>query len=126
MWQSMERELIPHSYALDIGANTICVYAHNQIDDQDTNDTLGADVPEGQVSDDSYVTGTKNEAVPVQSDDAPVEDPINASSADSDQQLARDDNEAIDKSNIIDDRTRGSKPRRSYREPGDDEMGLTE
>lgn len=62
-------------------------YAHNQIDDQDTNDTLGADVPEGQVSDDSYVTGTKNEAVPVQSDDAPVEDPINASSADSDQQL---------------------------------------
>lgn len=34
----------------------------------------------------------------------------------------RDDNEAIDKSNIIDGRTRGAKPDGgSYREPGDDE-----
>lgn len=34
----------------------------------------------------------------------------------------RDDNEAIDKSNIVDGRTRGAKPDGgSYREPGDDE-----
>lgn len=34
----------------------------------------------------------------------------------------RDDNEAIDKSNIVEDRTRGAKPEGgSYREPGDGE-----
>jgi hypothetical protein len=64
-------------------------FAANQIDDQDTNDTLGADVPEGQVQDDSYTTGTQNEAIPVQGDDAPVEDPIQASAADSDEQLGK-------------------------------------
>ncbi|EGR48260.1 uncharacterized protein TRIREDRAFT_107855 [Trichoderma reesei QM6a] len=101
-------------------------FAANQIDDQDTNDTLGADVPEGQVQDDSYTTGTQNEAIPVQGDDAPVEDPIQASAADSDEQLAQDDREAIDKSNIIGERTRGSKPMGSYQEPSDEQMGLTE
>lgn len=36
--------------------------------------------------------------------------------------LARDDNEAIDKGNILDERTRGAgKPSGTYREPGDDE-----
>ena len=34
---------------------------------------------------------------------------------------ARDDNEAIDQSNIIDERTRGAKPSGGYREPGDEE-----
>ncbi|KAH0489347.1 hypothetical protein TgHK011_009780 [Trichoderma gracile] len=101
-------------------------FAANQIDDQDINDTLGADVPEGQVQDDSYTTGTQNESVPVQGDNAPVEDPIQASSADSDEQLAQDDAEAIDKSNIIGERTRGSKPRGSYQEPSDEQIGLTE
>ncbi|KAK4064433.1 hypothetical protein Trihar35433_7950 [Trichoderma harzianum] len=90
-------------------------YASEQIDS----------VPEGQVQDDSYVTGGK-ESIPVQSDNAPLEDPIQASSADTDQQLEQDDKEAIDKSNIIDERTRGSKPRRSYEEPGDDPIGMTE
>lgn len=34
----------------------------------------------------------------------------------------RDDNEAIDKSNIVEGRTRGAKPEGgSYREPGDSE-----
>ncbi|KAL6876956.1 hypothetical protein J3F83DRAFT_727640 [Trichoderma novae-zelandiae] len=101
-------------------------YASQQIDDKDTNDTLGADVPEGQVQDDSYVTGSQNESVPVQRDNAPVEDPIQASSADSDRQLDQDENEAIDKSNIIGERTRGSRPVGSYQEPSDAQMGLTE
>lgn len=36
--------------------------------------------------------------------------------------LERDDNEAIDKSNIVEGRTRGAKPDGgSYREPGDEE-----
>ena len=34
---------------------------------------------------------------------------------------ARDDNEAIDQSNIIGERTRGAKPSGGYREPGDEE-----
>lgn len=60
--------------------------------------------------------------VPVQDDNAPIEEGVDAATADSDAQLERDDNEAIDKSNIIDGRTRGAKPDGgSYREPGDDE-----
>lgn len=43
-------------------------------------------VPEGRVQDDSYITGGK-ESIPVQSDGAPIEDPIQASSADTDEQL---------------------------------------
>lgn len=34
---------------------------------------------------------------------------------------AKDEDEAIDKSNIIGDRTRGAKPAGSYSEPGDEE-----
>merc|ERR1712093_739452 len=34
---------------------------------------------------------------------------------------SRDDNEAIDESNIIDEKTRHAKPTGSYREPGDEE-----
>jgi len=39
-----------------------------------------------------------------------------------DMRIARDDNEAIDESNIIDDKTRGAQPARgTYTEPGDEE-----
>jgi hypothetical protein len=34
---------------------------------------------------------------------------------------ARDDKDAIDEDNVIDERTRGAKPAGSYREPGDEE-----
>ncbi|PTB40439.1 hypothetical protein M441DRAFT_170637 [Trichoderma asperellum CBS 433.97] len=77
---------------------------------------------EGKLQDDSYVTSQKNESVPVQGDNERVEDPVKTSSADSDEQLEQDDREAIEKANIIDERTRGSKPRGSYQEPGDEEM----
>lgn len=40
-------------------------------------------------------------------------------------QSERDDKEAIDESNIIDERTRGAKPISTYKEPGDTE-GLPE
>lgn len=80
-------------------------------------------------------TGQKDH-IPVQSDEANVEDPIDAETADSDAQLGqlstcsfhddpvlivteRDDADAIDTSNIVDERTRGAT--KSYREPGDDE-----
>lgn len=44
---------------------------------------------EGKLQDDSYVTSQKNESVPVQGDNERVEDPVKASSADSDQQLGK-------------------------------------
>ncbi|KAM4057242.1 hypothetical protein HRG_004073 [Hirsutella rhossiliensis] len=59
---------------------------------------------EFKTTDDSYVSrqGQKSE-IPVQADDAKVEDPIDGNTADSDAQLARDDADAIDKSNIMKD-----------------------
>ncbi|KAL2150562.1 hypothetical protein VTH82DRAFT_7125 [Thermothelomyces myriococcoides] len=92
-------------------------------------DKLGAslerDAPPGQVNDPSYKT-RGNEAVPVVDDDAPVDDPMKPGSADSDRQLERDERDAIDKSNILKDRTRHAKPAGTYTEPSDAQMGLTE
>ncbi|CAN8101994.1 unnamed protein product [Discula destructiva] len=69
----------------------------------------------------SYETKAQ-EQIPVQDDNAAVEDGIDEATADSDAQLERDDNEAIDKSNIVEGRTRHAKPEGgSYREPGDNE-----
>ncbi|KIW97525.1 uncharacterized protein Z519_01109 [Cladophialophora bantiana CBS 173.52] len=68
-----------------------------------------------------YKSRTGQSHIPVQSDDAPVEDPIDATKADSDEQLARDDAEVIDESNIINERTRGATKEGGYREPGDEE-----
>ncbi|KAI5927323.1 hypothetical protein F4810DRAFT_360710 [Camillea tinctor] len=80
--------------------------------------------PSGEVADDSYVSrpGHKDEDVPVVSDQDRVEDPIDGAQADSDEQLDRDDRDAIDSSNIIGSRTRGAGPGDGgYREPGDEE-----
>jgi hypothetical protein len=38
--------------------------------------------------------------------------------------VEKDDAEAIDESNIMDERTRGAKPRGTYQEPGDNVAGL--
>ncbi|CZR67609.1 uncharacterized protein PAC_17508 [Phialocephala subalpina] len=87
------------------------------------NDQVSGDAPAGDSQDNNYVsrTGQKQGPIPVQSDNDIVEDPIDSNVADSDEQLARDDNEAIDQSNIVDGRTRGAKPSGGYREPGDEE-----
>ncbi|KAI1267706.1 hypothetical protein F5Y18DRAFT_424841 [Xylariaceae sp. FL1019] len=82
------------------------------------------EAPTGQVKDESYVSrsGHKSEEIPVVSDTERIADPIDADTADSDAQLERDDNEAIDTSNILDERTRGAaQPRGTYTEPGDEE-----
>lgn len=90
-------------------------------------------------SNDDY--STQGGEIPVQDDNAPIEEGVDAATADSDAQLGayprrerslisvansgeseRDDNEAIDKSNIVEGRTRGAKPDTgTYREPGDGE-----
>lgn len=84
---------------------------------------------------------TQGGEIPVQDDNAAIEEGVDAATADSDAQLGtypttgqpliniansgepeRDDNEAIDKSNIVEGRTRGAQPEAgSYREPGDSE-----
>lgn len=60
-------------------------------DDQyeQTNDQLTGDVPSGDVADSGYTSrvGQKTGPVPVQNDDAPVEDPIDPERADSDEAL---------------------------------------
>ncbi|KAL8694686.1 MAG: hypothetical protein Q9218_000697 [Villophora microphyllina] len=85
------------------------------------NDVTGGDVPSGNKIDNDYTSRTGQSQIPVQKDEAPVEDPINADTADSDQTLAQDDKDAIDQSNIIGGRTRGAKPSGGYKEPGDEE-----
>ncbi|KAI1114748.1 hypothetical protein F5Y14DRAFT_450828 [Nemania sp. NC0429] len=86
------------------------------------------EAPTGQFDDDSYVSAKSDTAsVPVVSDKAEVEDPVQPGQADSDQQLQRDEQEAIDKNNILDSRLRGNKPKKgAMREPDDRELGLVE
>ncbi|KAF7563989.1 hypothetical protein G7046_g129 [Stylonectria norvegica] len=81
------------------------------------------DAPNDEFKDDSYVSrqGSKNETIPVQSDTAKIDDPVNAATADTDEQLERDDADAIDQDNIVEGRTRNAKPSQGYREPGDTE-----
>lgn len=100
---------------------------------------------ESATTQDDYVSRTgQKDVVPVQSDNDNVEDPIDAETADSDAQLGqfflhkslrhcrctdiasaeseKDDVNAIDSGNIIEDRTRGAaKGQGTYTEPGDEE-----
>ncbi|PHH71352.1 hypothetical protein CDD82_6558 [Ophiocordyceps australis] len=77
---------------------------------------------EDRIGTNDYVSRQGDKAqVPVQSDEARVEDGIDENMADTDEQLARDDAEAIDKSNMMKERTRHAKPSGGYREPGDEE-----
>lgn len=46
-----------------------------------------SDIPQGDVMDNDYKSRTGQSEIPVQSDDKPIEDPINADTADSDEQL---------------------------------------
>ena len=51
------------------------------------NDLTGGDVPAGDVKDNSYASRTGQNQIPVQKDEAPVEDPIDPATADSDKML---------------------------------------
>jgi hypothetical protein len=107
------------------------------------NATMSAqDIPTGDFQDNEYQSRTGQSEIPVQTDDKPVEDPIDPDTADSDAQLGMsthiavqsledtlltfsteaDEKDAIDQSNIIDERTRGAtKSSGTYQEPGDEE-----
>jgi hypothetical protein len=100
------------------------------------------DIPTGEVQDNEYQSRTGQSEIPVQSDNKAVEDPIDPDTADSDAQLGKsthhlpssnvthqltlpseaDDKNAIDQSNVINERTRGAaKSSGTYQEPGDEE-----
>ncbi|KAL6704349.1 hypothetical protein ACN47E_008305 [Coniothyrium glycines] len=82
-----------------------------------------SDIPSAPVDND-YQSRTGQSEIPVQKDEAPIEATEYDNGGDSDEQLARDENEAIDESNIIEERTRGAtKEAGTYTEP-DDEEGL--
>ena len=51
------------------------------------NDMTGGDVPSGDAIDNDYKSRTGQSHIPVQRDEAPVEDPIDPKTADSDEQL---------------------------------------
>ena len=51
------------------------------------NDVVGGDVPAGDAQDNDYKSRTGQSHIPVQSDDKPVEDPIDPATADSDETL---------------------------------------
>ncbi|EAW14290.1 uncharacterized protein ACLA_073250 [Aspergillus clavatus NRRL 1] len=81
------------------------------------------------VIDNSYVGETRSELlnqVPVQRDEASYDDPMQPPYSNSDQQLADDEREAIDRSNILSgDRLRHAKPmtQNKYNEgPGEDDL----
>ncbi|KAM0374687.1 hypothetical protein HYE67_007712 [Fusarium culmorum] len=80
--------------------------------------------PSASYEDNSYVSrpGEKDQPIAVQADSDRFEDPIDAEQADTDAQLERDEKDAIDQSNIIEERTRGAtQPGGTYQEPGDEE-----
>ncbi|KAI9726179.1 MAG: hypothetical protein M1828_001852 [Chrysothrix sp. TS-e1954] len=66
-----------------------------------------------------YKTDTKSD-VPVTADE-PIDEAVDEEKMNSDAQLQKDDDEAIDKSNIVGSRTRQAAPSGGYREPGDEE-----
>ncbi|KZM21987.1 uncharacterized protein EKO05_0005067 [Ascochyta rabiei] len=78
----------------------------------------------GSEQEKGYESRTGQSEIPVLKDDAPVETTEfnDREAADSDQQLERDEKDAIDQDNILDERTRGAtKKSGTYTEPGDDE-----
>jgi hypothetical protein len=92
----------------------------------------------GVAADNDYASRTGQSEIPVQKDDAPIEDPIDPDTADSDKVLGmypllhsspafsntpteQDEKAAMNEDNILDERTRGAaKPKGTYTEPGDD------
>ena len=81
-----------------------------------------SDGPAGDPQHNEYISRTGQSQIPVQKDGASIDDPIDPATADTDEQLARDEQEALDKDNVISSRTRGAtKKAGAYTEPGDEE-----
>lgn len=87
---------------------------------------LPSDAPVGVPVDNDYAKTTSTTdasgPIPVSKDSDAVETGVNPATEDSDEQLAKDDADAIDSSNIIDSKTRGAKPTGSYSEGPDEDV----
>ncbi|KAI7281757.1 hypothetical protein KC345_g3933 [Hortaea werneckii] len=91
------------------------------------NDASVRDAPDGLASDNDYTSrvGQKQAPIPVQSDaDAVADNNPDVDDPDSDKALEQDEAAAIDKSNIMDSRTRGGRTAGNMREPSDEELGI--
>ncbi|KAL9613909.1 MAG: hypothetical protein Q9167_001587 [Letrouitia subvulpina] len=99
-------------------------YSREADDQYEAQNDAAAEVT-GDVTDSSYAHPETKGQIPVQGDNVNVEDPIDVNTANSDAQLAQDDADAIDQSNVIGSRTRGAKPTTGYSE-GPDEDDLPE
>ncbi|KAH6616330.1 hypothetical protein C7974DRAFT_416476 [Boeremia exigua] len=78
----------------------------------------------GSEQEKGYESRTGQSEIPVLKDDIPIENTEynDREAADSDRQLERDEKDAIDEGNILNERTRGAtKESGTYTEPGDDE-----
>lgn len=53
---------------------------------------MSDDIPQGDVMDNDYKSRTGQSEIPVQGDENPVEDPIDSTTADSDEQLGKASN----------------------------------
>ncbi|KAH8732554.1 hypothetical protein GQ44DRAFT_735426 [Phaeosphaeriaceae sp. PMI808] len=78
--------------------------------------------PTGDAVDDDYQSRTSQSEIPVQRDGAAIESTEYGNGGDSGKQLEKDEADAIDRSNILDERTRGAtKKAGTYTEPSDEE-----
>ncbi|KAJ8102382.1 hypothetical protein POJ06DRAFT_236990 [Lipomyces tetrasporus] len=86
----------------------------------------GENVPSGEVRDDSYTMGSQTSGgpVPVQSDEAPVESPYKEESADTEEQLRRDDVDVDPKNILGGERLRHAKPKGPGYSEGPEESDL--
>jgi hypothetical protein len=146
-WIPSANHLFPHSSTATtkyIQSNQNKTYQPSPLikPNHNTANMSAQDIPTGEVHDNDYQSRTGQNEIPVQTDDKPVEDPIDPETADSDATLGKpthiaqsislvtvltspteaDEKNAIDQSNIIDERTRGAtKSAGTYQEPGDEE-----
>ncbi|KAF1987109.1 hypothetical protein K402DRAFT_331570 [Aulographum hederae CBS 113979] len=73
-------------------------------------------------ADNDYASRTGQNELKVEKDTDTIDSGVNPETEDSDEQLAKDDTDAIDESNMVSGRTRGAgKPKGTYTEPGDEE-----
>ena len=89
-FNQVNRQICTTSQQSSLGVNISShISTMSSADDQyeQQNDVVGGDIPAGDAGDDDYKSRTGQSHIPVQSDKAPVEDPIDPATADSDETL---------------------------------------
>lgn len=107
----------------------------------EADDSVFHDAPEAPKSNRACSTGAED-PLPMMNDEEPVEDPVKPGMGDTDRQIrtsyrsiaihsnrandcaVRDEEDAMDKSNVMKGQTRHAKPRHDYQEGADESLGL--